>query len=610
MRVTFYVRVSTNLEIQEKSITNQIDYFKAYIEKNNLTSVVGCGQLSRKDGTDEATDGYYVDEGLSASKSDTSNRRAFEQMIKDAEAGKFDMIFVKSISRLSRNTKVTLETIDRLKLAGVGIYIDDIGLTSLDSKNDMFITFFAGAAQEESRQKSESIHFGVKRGMINKKWTSSPPYGYNKIKGYLHINEDEAVIVKQIFDWYLNDGIGIKIITRRLIELKVPTKYQRKSKRTGETSTWSHSTIKNILNNPIYTGRMIQNRTRKVDIALDIVEYNSPDKYIKHDLEHLRVIDDKTYQMVQAEKDERMKKIGTYEHLTRTRDYDDDGLYTQKVRLQPKGRTSRHSGVHLFSNLFYCGNCGVAMRRRKNYYIRTRNKQISLDSLEYHYVCSTYDLIGKHECAHRNLIYESKLLKVVKEQLAEQQKRNLSSYLKMVMEANYDLKETEEAIVMLQAEVTKLKNRKSVYIDMRADGEITKEEYEEKTKEIDKVLKVNREELLKKENIQLEIDKLNERYNEFINTLKGINDENISNPLLKKVIDSIKITKYEFPWNEEINPSLRINWKFMDRKEDEIDNDDVIRIQKQLYEEMTDEEKKEYDALINDIEDDQNDGLD
>ena len=88
---------------------------------------------------------------------------------------------------------------------------------------------------------------------------SLPPYGYdiiriNKKERTLKLN-DQSQYVKMMFDWFVNEGLSCGQIARRLSEMGIPTQ-------TGK-SEWNRATVKDILQNTLYTGKIRWNR-RKV----------------------------------------------------------------------------------------------------------------------------------------------------------------------------------------------------------------------------------------------------------------------------------------------------------------------------------------------------------
>ena len=100
MRIAAYCRVSTDKEDQLNSLKVQKDFFAEYAEKN-------AHDLVR----------LYADEGISGTK--IKRRKEFQQMMADAERGLFEMLVVKDISRLARNTVDLLQSVRRLKALGI-----------------------------------------------------------------------------------------------------------------------------------------------------------------------------------------------------------------------------------------------------------------------------------------------------------------------------------------------------------------------------------------------------------------------------------------------------------------------------------------------------------
>lgn len=137
-RVAAYARVSTDNE-------EQVDHYTRYIQSNNQWKFVEV----------------YADEGISATS--TKKRDGFNRMIKDALAGKIDLIITKSVSRFARNTVDTLTTVRKLKDKGVEVYFEKENIYTLDSKGELLITIMSSLAQEESRSISENVTWGQRK---------------------------------------------------------------------------------------------------------------------------------------------------------------------------------------------------------------------------------------------------------------------------------------------------------------------------------------------------------------------------------------------------------------------------------------------------------------
>ena len=105
-KVAGYARVSTDSEEQQTSYEAQVDYYTCYIQSREDWEFVGV----------------YTDEGISATN--TKHRDGFKQMVKDALAGKIDLIVTKSVSRFARNTVDSLTTVRKLKEHGTEIYFE------------------------------------------------------------------------------------------------------------------------------------------------------------------------------------------------------------------------------------------------------------------------------------------------------------------------------------------------------------------------------------------------------------------------------------------------------------------------------------------------------
>jgi site-specific DNA recombinase len=587
MIATFYARVSTDLESQQSSILNQTEFFEDYLKKNNIIKVKDCGVLYRKNGQYEKTEGFYVDEGLTASKSDISNRRAFQQMIKDAKAGKFNIIYTKSISRFSRSMETTVKLIKDLKEYGVGVYFSDFGLNSIEGQNEMLIGMFASHAQEESRIKSVNIHTTMKKLMNEKKWTANPPYGYNKVNGFLILNEYEAPIIKDIFQWYL-DGLGIIKIRNLLNEKNIVTKRNK--------AKWNSRTVASILSNLIFTGKMVQHKTMKDDLNRGTVRIIHKDQHIIHQMENLRIIDDRTYEKVQEEKDNRMKMLGTFEYLTRYRFDLENETEQYKVKKMVRGN-QRHSNNHLFSNLFFCGNCKGTMRRKKTYW---KKKNKNDQELKYTWMCRNNDIYGKDTCAYRNTISEDELTEIVIRELTEYLNGNHKKMFDDYLFTRFDTKENDTKKISLDNEILKLESEKSGIFRLYNEGTISKEDFKKEYDKVNETIKNMNQELSVVLNFFNEIENAKVRYDEFVFSIESVDIGNLNNLMLKRIILGINITKYDnvvfeskddpyyFP-----NPSISIGWRFMDTTEDEILDKHVKKWSKIYDDTRTDEEKAE-----------------
>ena len=236
-KVAAYARVSTSSDEQLNSVRAQEDYFIKHIQKHPNWDFAGV----------------YADEGISGTT--IRQREAFNRMIDDALAGKFDLIVTKSLSRFARNTVDTLNTIRKLKAHGVEVYFEKEEIYTLDSTGEFMITLLSSIAEEESRSISENVKWGRRKAFAEGRY--SMPYkrflGYCKgSDGKPEIVPSEAIIIRWIYYLFL-EGYAINAIAGLLTASGIPTPDKRK--------VWECATVKNILTNEKYYGAALLQKT-------------------------------------------------------------------------------------------------------------------------------------------------------------------------------------------------------------------------------------------------------------------------------------------------------------------------------------------------------------
>ena len=228
LRVTFYARVSTDKEEQQSSLENQVRYYRDFIRRNESWRYVEG----------------YVDEGISGAE--TGKRESFLRMIRDGEAGLFDFIVTKEISRFSRSTLDSILYTRRLLDCGVGVLFQNDGINTLDGDSEFRLVIMAGVAQDELRKLSERLKFGfresIRRGRV---LGNDRLWGYEKRDGVLTVKEGEAALVRRVFRLYAEGELGIRRLSRRLYD---------EGYRGRDGGPLSTSTLRSILKNPKYKG--------------------------------------------------------------------------------------------------------------------------------------------------------------------------------------------------------------------------------------------------------------------------------------------------------------------------------------------------------------------
>lgn len=256
IRVTFYARVSTDKDEQFNSLQNQIGYYQDYISQNlNWTFVQG-----------------YVDEGISGTS--VEKRESFLKMIDDAQKKKFDFIITKEITRFSRNTVDSIQYTQKLLSYNVGVLFQSDNINTLLPDAELRLTIMASIAQDEVRKISERVKFGFKRSINTGRVLGNDCiWGYKKNDCKLEIVEDEAVIVRKIFDLYANENLGIRAVAAELAKLNI---------RNRNNNTFAFTTIRNIISNPKYKGFYCGNRTSKIDYRHSKMKYLDESEWVMY----------------------------------------------------------------------------------------------------------------------------------------------------------------------------------------------------------------------------------------------------------------------------------------------------------------------------------------
>ena len=279
LKVAAYCRVSTDSLEQESSYEAQCVHYIEYIQNNPRWELAGI----------------YADEGISGTS--TKHRDQFNQMIRDCEAGKINMIITKSISRFARNTLDCLQYIRKLKELGIAIYFEKEAINTLDAKGEVLITIMASIAQQESQSISQNVRMGIQykmqqgKGNLNTK--SLMGFDRGEESDMLVIIPEEAQIVRRIFREYL-DGYSPAMICRHLEADHIPTPSGKK--------IWYPTTVTSMLENEKYAGDLLLQKYYTVDFLTHKIARNTGQlpQYLVEE-HHAPIVPKSVYYQVQGE---------------------------------------------------------------------------------------------------------------------------------------------------------------------------------------------------------------------------------------------------------------------------------------------------------------------
>ncbi|MBU5332477.1 recombinase family protein [Anaerocolumna aminovalerica] len=420
MKAVAYCRVSTNKEEQLDSLESQQTFFSEYAKRNGL-------ELIR----------IYADEGKSGTK--MKNRTELLRLLADAGKDLFEIVLIKDVSRLARNTLDFLTSIRNLKSLGIKVVFVNYDQTSSGS-SEFMLTMLSAIAQEESANTSKRVKFGKKQNAEKGK-VPNLIFGYDKIPGdyfHLDINQKEAETVKRIYHLYTKDHIGANRIAYILNQEGIKTKRNCK---------WTQTAVTRILNNPIYIGRIVNGKQEVEDFLTGKRRTLEKNQWMLAQNPRLKIIEEDVYFTAQK------LLQGRHNAFKQTR--------------------KRTSEKHVLSQLITCKACGSSFRRLVRQY---KSTYIT-------WVCNGRNSNGVDFCNNKIIIDEEELLLAITEYIKCCLQHNTNWYQTFIKEIKNYISQNvcdSDSQQNLLSQIKRLNKEKEKYIDMYTNDIISLEELKEK----------------------------------------------------------------------------------------------------------------------------------
>jgi site-specific DNA recombinase len=407
LRTGIYVRVSTDEQAQEGfSIRAQTDKLKAY-------SLLKDWEIYD----------IYSDEGISGKN--IVDRPAINRLIDDIADGKVNNVLVFKVDRLTRSTKNLLELVELFEECGCAFNSLTESIDTDTPSGRMFLKIIGIFAEFERENLVSRLKLGFER-KAKEGYTLANniiSYGYDKPKGQKiqTINIEEAKILKEIYSLYIDKNKSMTQIARILNQRKIPTK--------TNAPAWDVSTIKSILTNPTYIGK---------------VRYSTedPNRYFEAQGHHERLISDEQFYLAQ-----------------------------EKIKNMPQiSRTKRPKEEHYFCGVLTCSACGSKLTTH-NYTVKTGEKKCT-----YRCFRNTTHKPAEITCKAPEISHE-KVEKVFSEYIKNI--NDLTETDDINTDGNKAEKEREllEYIKNLEVKIINLQARKKSIMEQYVGEKITFEEY-------------------------------------------------------------------------------------------------------------------------------------
>ena len=495
LRVVYYARVSTDKYDQLHSLEAQKTYFENLLDRNpNWTFVKG-----------------YVDEGLTGTKID--KRDSFIEMIRDAKRGKYDLILTKEVSRFARNTLECLNCTRELLTYGVAVLFENDNLNTVDEDCEFRLTTMASLAQEESRKTSERLKFGFRQSV--QKGTvlgNDSIWGYRKEKGKLVIVEEEAEMVRIIFDLYANQNLGVRSIAKVLNE----SGYKNTS-----GNPFSYSSIRGIIGNPKYKGFYCGNKTHKVHFLSNEIAYVPQDEWVMYE-DH-----EKVPPIVSAELWDRANKK----------------LKERSEKMASSDKTS-YQNKYLYSGKIVCGEHGDCYHHTIYKYKNLGDKEL--------WACKRYNEGDK---CRNPLVYNAEIDAVMREvynQIICEKTSIINDLIELYKESG-STKAIAKSKHKVQSDINALLAKKDKLLDLVMDDRLSNEEFEQRNNAFNKQI----------EELRAKLSELDEEEQKSLDLKESIeslrssiaNELDFTEDLGKNVVDSFidKIVVYKSDVENQID---------------------------------------------------------
>lgn len=488
LRVTFYARVSTDKDEQLNSLENQVQYYTELIQsKPNWTYIAG-----------------YVDEGISGTS--TKKRDSFNRMIADAKAGRFDFIITKEISRFSRSTLDSIQYTQELLEHDVGVLFQNDNINTLDSDSEFRLVVMAGVAQDEVRKLSERLKFGFRQAIKNGHVLGNDKlWGYDKKDCVLTINEEEAKVIRRIFDLYANQKMGIRRISQTLYD-------EGFTSRKG--NTFNVLTIRHILENPKYKGWYCANKSQTVD-------YRSKRKVFLDESEWVMYPDPSVPAIVSEELWDRA-----------------NALYKQRSQqMMSHQSAAEFHNRYPYSGKIICEEHGTSFHRQVLKSAKG-DKEV--------WQCRVYRNRGRAACSAPQLRSAEldQIMAQIFDQLAQNKQAIVEAVMKVIRSVP-DEHDYQRDALRLEEDLSAIHAKKDRLLEISIAGAITIDEFKkrndgfnEQIQELEEQLTVLRQEEQKSKASVEQLDKIKDALQEELSFENGINSA-----LVTTILDHIVVKK-------------------------------------------------------------------
>lgn len=414
-KVYAYTRVSTEMQVEGFSLDGQYEEIETFCKQRGYTIVK-----------------HYSDKGKSGKT--IVNRPEFKRMLEDIELEKdhIDYVVVFKLSRFGRSLIDTINSLQVLTEHDVALITVDNCIDTSNAMGKLMLTILASVAEMEVENINEQTFLGRQQKAREGKWNGGfAPYGYRISNGkscepgILVVEEEEAKIVRRIYDLYTINNLGVAGIVTEFLEHGI-TKIPRSN---STSTTMGRKFISDVLSNPVYCGKIAYGRrhTGKPDKKTGKRSTVFTKDYILAQGRHTAIISEEQFHEAERIRNERAPKVV---------------------------KRSDNDNAHLLSTLIVCPCCGG-----KLYGNTTRKKRPGGGEYkDYHfYACKHRLKVNGQSCTFRRNIntknIDDPVIAIITKLVDDP---HLAEVLSKKLESTVDKESIEQAIDSHRATIDRL----------------------------------------------------------------------------------------------------------------------------------------------------------
>ena len=375
--------------------------------------------------------GEYSDEGRSGKN--IEGRPQFMQMLNDIASGKdkVDYVLVFKLSRFGRNAADVLNSLQHMQDYGTNLICVEDSIDSSKDSGKLMISILSAVAEIERENILVQTMEGRRQKAREGKWNGGfAPYGYKLENGNLLIAEDEAEVIRVIYDKFVTTNMGATAIAIYLNEHG----YVKKKRQNGTLDMFSANFVKLVLDNPVYCGKVAfgRRKTEKIPGTRNEFHIVHQSEYPVYDGVHEAIIPEAIWQLAQKKRQE-------------------TGIRWEK--------TYHPEREHLLSGLLRCPVCGAGMYGNVN---RKKKKDGTLYKDYYYYACKHRTNVDGHRCGYRRQWHQEKVNAAVEEVIRKLvQNPKFEQAVRNKIGARIDTDELDAELVTQQKRLRQLNGAKT-----------------------------------------------------------------------------------------------------------------------------------------------------